>query len=337
MTASGSSETKHVLELDGLRAISILLVLAAHLLPIGPKWLRLNELAGGMGMSLFFALSGFLIASTLLSRPDVIDFAVRRTARILPLAYGYMFLMFVFFTLDFVGLLYSFGFTINYFTQYLEAAPVAHLWSLCVEMHFYAAIALVVLTFGRKGVYLVWPACLAVTLLRIQTGTYYSIFTHLRVDEILAGACVATIVHAYGRRPLLYTHVLPLAFLLHAATSSPHAGWLQYLRPYGSAAVLAVTLWTLPGAIHVLLRSKPARYIANISYALYVFHPLTAYGWMNDGSTATRYLLKRPVSFALTFVLAHLSTYHWENHFRKWASNWLARRRARLEEREAGD
>ena len=51
--------------LDGLRAISILLVLAAHMLPLGPKILGLNFTAGAMGMSLFFALSGFLIASAL--------------------------------------------------------------------------------------------------------------------------------------------------------------------------------------------------------------------------------------------------------------------------------
>ncbi len=331
MTSSGSSDAKHLPELDGLRAISILLVLAAHLLPLGPKWLRLNETAGAMGMSLFFALSGFLIASTLLSRPDVIDFAVRRTTRILPLAYGYMFLVFVFFTWDLKGLLYSLGFTINYVTQYLDVAPVAHLWSLCVEIHFYAAIALVVLAFGRKGVFLVWPACLAVTLLRVQDGAYISIYTHLRVDEILAGACIATIAHSLGRRVLVGAYALPLAFLVLVVFSSPYGGWFMYLRPYGSAAILAATLWTVRGGLHGLLRSTPARYIAGISYALYVFHPLTAYGWMNEGSTATRYLLKRPLSFALTFGLAHLSTYHWENHFRKWASNWLARRRARLE------
>ena len=46
--------------LDGLRAISILLVLAAHMVPVGPSVLGLNYTVGAMGMSLFFALSGFL-------------------------------------------------------------------------------------------------------------------------------------------------------------------------------------------------------------------------------------------------------------------------------------
>ncbi len=51
--------------LDGWRAISILGVLAAHMLPLGPSRWGLNALAGDAGMSLFFTLSGFLIASTL--------------------------------------------------------------------------------------------------------------------------------------------------------------------------------------------------------------------------------------------------------------------------------
>src|ERR1700720_3445780 len=64
----GSEQKDHgVPALDGLRAMSIILVLAAHLLPLGPKVLHLNSTAGPMGMSLFFALSGYLIVSTLRS------------------------------------------------------------------------------------------------------------------------------------------------------------------------------------------------------------------------------------------------------------------------------
>ena len=86
--------------LDGLRAISILLVLAAHMLPLGPKVLRLNETAGPMGMSLFFALSGFLIVSGLRHNADVPEFLIKRLSKILPLAYGYTFLVFSFLYFD---------------------------------------------------------------------------------------------------------------------------------------------------------------------------------------------------------------------------------------------
>ena len=69
--------------LDGLRAFSILLVLAGHLLPLGPKMLYLNGTAGSMGISFFFALSGFLITSGLIKNQSIREFIVRRLARIL--------------------------------------------------------------------------------------------------------------------------------------------------------------------------------------------------------------------------------------------------------------
>ena len=76
--------------LDGWRGISILLVMAAHLLPLGPKRFELNEAVAKMGMALFFMLSGFLITSTLFFDPSVRNFAIRRSFRILPGAWLYL-------------------------------------------------------------------------------------------------------------------------------------------------------------------------------------------------------------------------------------------------------
>jgi peptidoglycan/LPS O-acetylase OafA/YrhL len=46
--------------MDGWRGLSILFVLATHLLPLGPKVLRLNETFGPIGMALFFYTVGIL-------------------------------------------------------------------------------------------------------------------------------------------------------------------------------------------------------------------------------------------------------------------------------------
>jgi peptidoglycan/LPS O-acetylase OafA/YrhL len=315
-------------ELDGLRAISILLVLAAHFLPLGPKFLQLNSAAGGMGMSLFFALSGFLIASRLLVSPAIIDFITRRAARILPLVYLYLVLLLVFFNEDVWKMLWSAAFIVNYKTQYLGGLN-AHLWSLCVEVQFYIAIAVTVLVLGRKGIWLVWPVCLVVTLLRIDAGAVIDIRTHLRVDEILAGAGIACIFQKFGKRSLtLPIAALPFAALLWFLCSLPQLGPLQYARPYASVLVLAAAIWTTPaGHIKAILASRPARYVAEISYALYIFHPATAFGWMNERSVEVRYLLKRPFSLLATFILAHLSTFYWEKMWTNWAKAWLVRRK----------
>jgi peptidoglycan/LPS O-acetylase OafA/YrhL len=73
--------------LDGWRGISILCVLAAHLLPLGPKSWQLNSAIGPLGMALFFTLSGFLITRFLLMHDNVLDFLTRRFFRIVPLAW----------------------------------------------------------------------------------------------------------------------------------------------------------------------------------------------------------------------------------------------------------
>ena len=66
--------------LDGWRGISILLVLAGHLFPLGPKSLAVNAGIAALGMAIFFTLSGFLITTTLLYRPSVVEFLIRRVS-----------------------------------------------------------------------------------------------------------------------------------------------------------------------------------------------------------------------------------------------------------------
>lgn len=327
MSVTGSDEKLPVL--DGLRAISILLVLACHLLPLGPKALDLNGTAGSMGMSLFFALSGFLITSGLMKKPDIHEFLARRLARILPLAYVYTVLVFLVFSFDPKALLWTDLFVVNYLVQYL-GPWTAHFWSLCVEMQFYLAIGLVVLVAGRKGLWIVWPACVAITMHRVSVEAYVSIFTLQRVDEILAGACIATLhPHFNTVKVKVGPAVMLIAVLLWAVSSHPLAGALQYFRPYTTAILLAASVYYGATYPETLLASRPMRYIATISYALYIIHPATAYGWMGEGDKLTKYLLKRPISFALTFALAHLSTFYWERPWQLAAKRWIQKRHQR--------
>jgi len=299
-------------QLDGLRAISIILVLCTHMLPMGPKQLLLNEATGAMGMSLFFSLSGFLITSNLLAGQSVRAFFIRRFIRILPLAYAYLAFVFLLVVFDPLKLFGSLFFVENYVHSLLLHNVNGHFWSLCVEMHFYVAIGLCVLLLGRRGLWIVLPACLLVTLLRISEGAYINIKTHLRVDEILIGACVALLYHEKIVRFRASTLLVCLAVAGWFVSSWPFSDDLQYLRPYFTGTLLMSVIYLSPGWLYWGLVSRPAKYIAEVSYALYVFHPLTIYGWMNEGSIFERYALKRPVSFAVTFFLAHISTFYWE-------------------------
>ena len=317
--------------LDGLRAVSILLVLASHMLPLGPKLLELNDTAGAMGMSLFFALSGFLITSTLIQNSDVCEFLVKRLARILPLAYAYTFLVFTFLMFDPQAAFWTASFLLNYYPEYMVGGFNNHFWSLCVEMHFYIAIAIIVMIWRKKGLWIVWPACLIVTAMRINAGAYIHIQTHLRVDEILAGACVATLYQSSWKGRLRWpTTFAGVTALLWFLSGNPYAEWFQYLRPYATALVLAVVLCHSNTFLADFLTSRLMRYIAAVSYALYVVHPLTVHGWFNQGSTMDRYLLKRPISFVMTFVAAHISTFYWEKFWMQAGRKWIRARRTRL-------
>ncbi|MEL7133808.1 MAG: acyltransferase, partial [Pseudomonadota bacterium] len=295
----------------------------------------LNSMAGPMGMSLFFCLSGFLIVSILNHNPDVPSFLIKRVLRIVPAVILYMCILVLLFGIPWQMFAANALFVSNYWHVGLSKtiAPTSHLWSLAVEMHFYIAIALTTLLLGRRAFWLIPPAALAVTLMRIDVGAYTNIKTHLRVDEILAGGMLAMVAIHWGDRmrrvfagtwrPALALAVLTPLWMLG---SHDAGGALNYARPYLAAALVGVVLFGRLPALHPILEGRIAAYIAKISYALYIYHPLMIFAWMNAGSDWVRYLVKRPISYALTWAAAHASTYFWEARWQSFARSWVKRR-----------
>lgn len=86
----GVDTSQRIAQLDGLRAVAILLVIACHYQAFAGSLLRLPAF-GWVGVDMFFVLSGFLITSILLrckGRPDpYIPFLARRAIRIMPAYY----------------------------------------------------------------------------------------------------------------------------------------------------------------------------------------------------------------------------------------------------------
>lgn len=307
--------------LDGWRAVSILSVLAAHLLPLNAIIPQSNEAAGLFGMAVFFTLSGFLITRFLIERPDPRAFIIRRAFRILPLAWVGVIAAFV---ID--GGQTTIAQLAANLLFYANLPPIqlfdsgAHLWSLNVEVQFYVAIALAIAAVGRKALYALPLVCLAVTAFRIAAASHVSIVTWLRIDEILAGALVALIWSGwFGTRTkaLLANTNTWLALILALAVCYWANSPLAYLRPYAVALMVGSTLAGAPAMLATLLQSRAAAYVAAVSFALYVFHALLASTGLGSGEDLERYL-KRPLLFAATFGLAHLSTYYFERHFIDW-------------------
>lgn len=314
--------------LDGWRGISILCVLAAHMLPLGPKSWQLNELFAPLGMCLFFTLSGFLITNTLIYRSIVRDFLIRRFCRILPLAWAFMLVALPLATATPSAYAAHFLFYANLPPFWLTPLT-AHLWSLCIEMYFYLGIALIFAALGQRGLLILLPAlCLAVTATRIWQGIPISIITYYRVDEILSGACLALIL--VGRLgeylPRFLGWVNPY-MLLGLLLLSCHPALIpaNYLRPYLAAALVGATLYQSEAKMLGWLKTRALIYLATVSYALYVIHPLTLHGWFESGGTIIKYGVKRPLSFLITFALAHLSTFYYEKHWIALGKRWTSK------------
>ncbi len=299
--------------LDGWRGISILLVMATHLLPLDALARGLNSTAGPMGMALFFTLSGFLITRILLREGGLTDFLIRRFARIVPLAWVAMLVVLALESPPPATWAANFLFYANLPPLQL-VDPIFHLWSLCVEMQFYVGITIVVALTGRRGLYLMPLICVAITAYRITDGSHIDVVTWLRVDEILAGSTLAlAYAGRLGQTPKsLLARLNPYVLVaLLFVTSHPDGEFMNYFRPYIAALLIGSTLFAPPLRVEALLKSQVLAYIARISYALYVIHGILPSTWLGSGDMIVKYL-KRPLLIAITFALAHVSTYQYE-------------------------
>ena len=322
-----SASLRHIGVLDGWRALSITLVLAGHLLPVGlPGW-KLNAPTAATGMVMFFTLSGFLITRFLIEDGNVRAFLIRRLARIVPLGWLGMFAAYmVAGDADSVQLIGNLLFYANLPPFFLMPSG-GHFWSLCLEVQFYLSIALLVALGGRRALLVIPLLCVAITCARIYAHEQISIISWFRADEILAGATLALIFEGWlGQRPIRMLAKLNIfvLFALVFASADQRTGFLPYLRPYLSALMIGASLYNAPSWLLALCRWRPVSYVAQTSYALYVFHGVFSYTWLGTGDTVVKYT-KRPLLFAATFLCAHLSTFYYERHFTSLAKRMTPR------------
>lgn len=204
--------------INGLRAISIILVILHHLslkeqifLPILKKyqWTRpvIDIIQDGQfGVNVFFVISGFLITSIMLNEEantgtvSFKNFFARRVLRIFP---AYYFLLFVYFVLQNLGYIHltllSWITALTYTKNFIWVSfdwYTAHSWSLSVEEHFYLFWPLV-FVYGKSfrkafAIFLI----MIVPFLRVIDHFYQinwideqNIFT--RIDSIATGVVFA--------------------------------------------------------------------------------------------------------------------------------------------------
>lgn len=288
----------HVPALDGMRAIAILMVLVAH---AGAG----KVVPGGFGVTIFFFLSGYLITSLLrleasrTGRIDLRDFYFRRAIRILPPLYITAAILAV---LSIWGV---FGRTLNlpslaldgaFLTNYDQLLPEKFqyslpipLWSLDVEEHFYlifsTVFAVVMVRMKPTRAALICAVACAVIvgvrfldafLLTDITVNYF--WSHTRMDSILFGCILALwnnpAIDGNAWRPSKLTVIgaFALLALCLAVRGDLFRETIRYtLQGIALFVIFSAALHDRGMALRIL-GSAPMRWIALISYTLYLVH-----------------------------------------------------------------
>jgi peptidoglycan/LPS O-acetylase OafA/YrhL len=319
--------------LDGARALSILSVLACHLLPLGPKtFFDLNIALGQFGMAIFLGLSGFLIAHKLITDKSLVDFFVKRAVRIFPLLWLILLLSFAWRLSDL-----GFNAVIAHVFLFVNNLPhyyfpeTEHLWSLCVEIHFYILAGLFFFIFKRSGLILLVLTGLLLSVYRFKEQALFDTTTLFRLDELLIGLSIGLLWHTESpaanwlKKTLGSLSPFFLMAALALASLAPPNPWLFVLRPYIAALLIGALIYNQGSSLTKLMASKKWEWVSRHSYALYLIHPFLLVTWLGSGDKLTIYM-KRPLLFLVLFVLAYLSTKYFEKYFIQTGKKWLEKR-----------
>ena len=329
--------TGYLPTLDGWRAIAILSVMAYHdsLHRIGPfstAWLHEH---GNLGVDVFFAISGFLICSRLITEEDtqgVIsrrNFYIRRAFRILPAAAVFLSALLILkaavrLPVQLPEVLSSFFFLRNYtgsFSHFQSTYPfyTSHFWSLAVQEHFYLLLPILLVSTPKKWrIRLLLILAIAVSLHRISHGSRLSFHTDMRLDELLVPAVLALLLRSsllasprhYHRLikglrlwPLVWLVLLiPITYDLIPRTTGFLIAWLMPL------AILGTMLRPQSWMSH-FLENPVLRYIGRISYSLYLWQQLFMISHFGANTTRLGILQTWPFNWLMALACTLFSYY----------------------------
>ena len=305
-------------DIDGLRAVAVLSVVAFHAFP--------DAMPGGfVGVDVFFVISGFLISSLIFDTLHqgqfrFAEFYARRIRRIFPalilvlaasFAAGWVLMLPREFrtlnTLVASGALFVPNVTLwtqtGYFAASPEKTPLLHLWSLGVEEQFYLVWPLVAVIFWKRRLPLV-IALLA--SLSFAAGVFYigrhgdAVFylPGTRLWELLAGAFLAWRERRHLRADFgaaveipapIRALLSPLGFAILLAcdfgmtAKLPFPGW--WAIPPVLATMMVVAAGPRAGFNRIVLAHPATVFVGLISYPLYLWHwPILSFLWIWAGA-----------------------------------------------------
>jgi len=272
--------------LDCLRAVAVFLVVTCH------SGLLLG---GGVGVSIFFCLSGFLIASILLHREptwkNVGHFLFRRFMRVWPMMFTQIIATAIllcvaapnYFT-DITDYLASIPGLLTFTSPASQAYLLSRsvLWTLQAEFWFYVLMAAAVLTFGRKsllflaiaGIAVAWPFKLGALSVPYTTPPWALI---LYMDQLMTGVVCAFAVRqgsaalriSLQNRAFLW---VPLTAILALATLRFRGYDYSWFFSSSAVAYLTAVIILHQWANPFKGDYEPIATLGRISYSVYLVH-----------------------------------------------------------------
>jgi peptidoglycan/LPS O-acetylase OafA/YrhL len=253
--------------LDGLRAISISIVVLGHLSETRgfPQGYHLFAMYSQFGVRIFFVISGFLITKLLLKEKastggiSIAQFYVRRAYRILPAAYAYIAIIAVLAWRSLPGVDIVLAFT--YLSNYLKhpAWLLGHLWSLSCEEQFYLLWPFLLAHFFSKRLRIVIGACIVAPFIHVSDAF-----------GSLAAGCLLALAHdkfdEYA--PAIDRWIVPVALVTMALPP------LQLPRGIGPLLTNAGIVLCVHHCIrkqYRLLNTRPVVWLGVLSYSLYLW------------------------------------------------------------------
>jgi peptidoglycan/LPS O-acetylase OafA/YrhL len=275
---------KRIPSLDGLRAISISLVVVGHLTGAG-RMPNFMASYAGTGVRIFFVISGYLITTILLeerSRTSTINlrqFYKRRAYRILPAAAVFMLFALVMYWHELRW--YDIGAMLLYVSNFDRARPwmVCHLWSLGVEEQFYFLWPSVLRKWHRQsvaillGVVVLAPIYSAACYHFKVPGGGYGTFP--AVAGNLAIGCLLAIfdsripkIRSWAACAMLLAVVLIPSY--QAITPARTLFMLFVLWPILHCSIAGLVLHVIQSPYRIL-NLAPVMWLGRISYSLYLW------------------------------------------------------------------
>lgn len=293
---------RRIPSLDGIRALSILIVILGHASDSlnSPAWLRRFGHLGNYGVRCFFVISGYLITTLLLKELDksgrisINNFYARRALRIFPAAFTYIGIIaicswFHLLRLKPWDLVCAITYTINY--RYNPAHWFRHLWSLAVEEQFYLLWPGLLWLAGRKTAKRAALASIVLApAIRLLMVSYFhasdsALTKHFEAvaDTLAIGCLLAMYYDRLGNSSWYRKFQSSPVFWMFSLACLIGGNGLYLIRPVffyvlgQSLANLGTVLcidWAIRNhekGVAVLLNTRPMVYIGLISYSLYLY------------------------------------------------------------------